>query len=214
MWLIAEDAIRLAWVRLRQRSPHDFDLTDANEDAITLKLYEILVDEVYGSGGVEGFDDSVMQIGSREAKIPNFNGQHPDKMPDLHICIIGRKDVRQSQDGIFIECKPVDPDHTAGADYCNEGIIRFVRGDYAWAMTTAMMIGYATDGYEIEPKLHNALKKSSTITSESMPILCTSSSTVLFCDQTQISVHKRNFQYIESGEAAPNITLRHLWLRK
>ncbi|MDB5342990.1 MAG: hypothetical protein JWP89_1367 [Schlesneria sp.] len=88
VWLVAEDAIRMAWVRLRQRSPERFDLTTADEDAITLKLHEILVDEVYGSGQVEGFDDTMMHIGSRESKIRNFDGQHPDKMPDLHSALL------------------------------------------------------------------------------------------------------------------------------
>jgi len=214
VWLIAEDAIRLAWVRLRQLPGHEFDLATAHEDAITLRLHEILVDEVYGSGQVDGFDDNIMQIGSREAKIRNFNGQHPDKMPDLHIGMIGRRNVRQSQDGIFVECKPVDTDHTAGVHYCDKGITRFVRGDYAWAMTSAMMVAYASDGYAIDPKLTDALEKSTTITTESMPSPCPASQTVLFCDQTQISIHQREFQYTETGADARSITLRHLWLRR
>lgn len=120
VWLIAEDAIRMAWVRLRQRSPAVFDLASATEDTITLKLHEVLVDEVYGTGAVEGFDDTVMQIGTREAKFRNFNGEHPDKMPDLHIGVLQRANVRQSQDGIFVECKPVDAVHTVGVHYCDK----------------------------------------------------------------------------------------------
>lgn len=214
VWLIAEDAIRMAWVRLRQRSPAVFELASANEDTITLKLHEVLVDEVYGTGAVEGFDDTIMQIGSREAKFQNFNGKHPDKMPDLHIGILQRANVRQSQDGIFVECKPVDADHTVGVHYCDKGISRFVEGDYAWAMTTALMVAYAARGYAIDPKLIDALTRSDTISTVSMPTPCPSSETVLFCDQTQVTVHRRDFQYVESGEAAPNITLRHLWLRR
>ena len=214
VWLVTEDAIRLAWVRLRQRTFEGFDLAAADEDAVTLKLHEILVDEVYGTGQVEGFDDTVIQIGSREAKIRNFDGQSPDKMPDLHIAVVGRERVRQSQDGIFIECKPVDADHTAGVHYCEKGILRFVRGDYAWAMTTAMMVAYAKDGYTIEPKLTDALKKSTTISTKSMPSQCASPETLLFSATTQVTVHERNFRYVETGEAAPDITLRHLWLSR
>ena len=214
VWLIAEDAIRMAWVRLRQLSPATFDLASANEDSITLKLHEILVDEVYGSEAVEGFDDTVMQVGTREAKFRNFNGEHPDKMPDLHIGILQRANVRQSQDGIFVECKPVDAVHTVGVHYCDKGIIRFVHGDYAWAMTSALMVAYAKDDYTIDPKLNDALKRSNSISTVSLPTPCSSSETVLFSDQTQVSIHQRNFRYVESGEAAPNITLRHLWLRR
>lgn len=214
VWLVAEDAIRAAWVRLRKLPVHVFDLATADEDTITLRLHEILVDEVYGSGQVAGFDDTVMQIGSREAKIRNFDGKHPDKMPDMHIGIIRRENVRQSQDGIFVECKPVDTKHTAGVHYCDKGIIRFVRGDYAWAMRTAMMVAYASEGYTIDPKLTDALTKSTTISTDVMPTQCQSSETVLFCDQTQLSVHQRDFLYVETGSDAPSIKIRHLWLRR
>ncbi|MDB5342989.1 MAG: hypothetical protein JWP89_1366 [Schlesneria sp.] len=81
-------------------------------------------------------------------------------------------------------------------------------------MTTAMMVAYAKDGYAIDPKLTDALKKSTTISTTSMAILCPSSETVLFCAQTQITVHQRMFCYAETGEDAPDITLRHLWLSK
>ena len=192
----------------------EFDLVHAHEDTITQRLHEILVDEVYNSGQIDGFDDQVMQIGTREAKFRNFNGKSLDKMPDLHVAIIGRDNVRPSQDGIFIECKPVDRTHTAGVHYCDKGIIRFVRGDYAWAMTTAMMIAYAADGYDIDPKLVDALNKSRSIETESMPVVCGVSQTILFCDQTHVSHHKRDFQYVETGEQAPPIELRHLWLRR
>ena len=213
-WLIAEEAIRLAWVRLRQRAIDGFNLATADEDAITLKLHEILIDEIYQSGQVPGFDDALMQIGYREAKIRNFNGQHPDKMPDLHISIISRQGIRRTQDGIFVECKPVDADHTTGVHYCDKGILRFVRGDYAWAMTAAMMVAYAKGGYTIDPKLTDALGRSSTIATVSMPTQCASSVAVLFSVPTQITVHSRNFRYTETGKDAPDIAIRHLWLNR
>jgi len=192
----------------------EFDLANADEDTITQKLHETLVDEIYNSGQIDGFDDKVMHIITREAKYRNFNGATLKKMPDLHVAMIGRADVRRSQDGIFIECKPVDLDHSAGVHYCDKGIIRFVRGDFAWAMTIAMMIGYAADGYDIDPKLLDALNKSQSIVTESMPVVCGVSQTILFCDQTYVSRHKRKFKYSETGEQAPPIELRHLWLRR
>jgi hypothetical protein len=192
----------------------EFDLASADEDTVTEKLHEVLVDEVYNSGSVAGFDDNLMQIATREAKVRNFNGTVLDKMPDLHIGIIGRTNVRRSQDGVFVECKPVDHSHTAGKHYCSKGIIRFVRGDYAWAMTSAMMVGYAAVEYAVDPKLVNALKRSKTIVTTSMPTACTSSQAILFSDQTYTSRHERNFTYVETGESALVIDLRHLWLRR
>lgn len=192
----------------------EFDLALADEDTITQKLHEILVDEVYNSGQVDGFGDNVMHLITREAKYRNFNGETLRKMPDLHVSIIGRSDIRASQDGIFIECKPVDREHTVGVHYCDAGIIRFVRGDYAWAMTSAMMIGYAAAGYDIEPKLVTALDKSLSIVTDCAPVVCSVSQTVLFCDPTHVSSHQRDFNYVETGKQAPPIELRHLWLRR
>ena len=214
VWLIAEDAIRLAWFRLLQLSPTSFDVASADEDAITLKLHEILVDEVYGTGAVAGFDDTVMQVATREAKFRNFNGKHPDKMPDLHIGILNRRNVQQSQDGIFVECKPVDANHTVGVHYCDKGIIRFVQGDYAWAMPTAMMVAYAAEGYSVDPKLKEALARSSSIKTICPPSICPLSESILFSERTHITVHRRDFRFVENGESAGNITLRHLWLRR
>ncbi|MCH8043443.1 MAG: hypothetical protein IID44_06955 [Planctomycetes bacterium] len=214
VFLIVEEAIRLAWVRIRQMDVAEFDLANAHEDTITQRLHEILFDEIYDSGRVEGFDDNLMETGTRETKYRNFNGTILDKMPDLHIGIRGRKNIRPSQDGVFIECKPVDQKHTAGAHYCTLGIARFVRGDYAWAMTNAMMVGYAAEKYTVEPKLLDALDKSEIIVTTSTPTACDSSQTILFSDQTYSSRHKRDFRYVETGKDAPDIVLRHLWLRR
>ncbi|MEX2170379.1 MAG: hypothetical protein WD851_13780 [Pirellulales bacterium] len=189
-------------------------MANADEDTTTQKLHEILVDEIYNSGKVAGFDDTLLQVATRDAKFPNFNGTLLDKMPDLHVTIIGRTGVRQSQDGIFIECKPVDQNHTAGVHYCDKGISRFVKGDYAWAMTTAIMVAYVADGYTIDPKLLDALKKSVSIVTQIMPANCPSSPTILFCEQTQVSRHKRCFKYVETGLDAPSIELRHVWLKR
>ncbi len=103
----------------------------------------MLLDDIYDSGQVEGFDSTLISKGTREEKIRNFNGEHLDKMPDMVFGIIGRHVFMRTQDGIFVECKPIDASHTAGVHYCDKGIIRFVRGDYAWCLVSALMVGYA-----------------------------------------------------------------------
>ena len=44
------------------------------------------------------------------------------------------------------------------------------------------------------------------------PTQCSSSQAILFSDETYISRHERHFSYVETGEIAPAIVLRHLWL--
>jgi len=48
----------------------------------------------------------------------------------------------------------VQSGRAAGGHYCDKGIIRFVRGDYAWAMRDALMVGYVTEGYSITTKAY------------------------------------------------------------
>ncbi len=145
--LVVEVAICAAWTLMTNRGRVGFDLQTANEDTVTHELYERLYDEVFDKGVVGGFDRQVFASIRREPKVRNFDGRNPDKMPDLLVEFIDRPaGVMNSQHGLFIECKPVDRKHPAGSAYCDEGLIRFTRGDYAWAMQSAMMVGYARGG--------------------------------------------------------------------
>ena len=212
--LVVEDAIKVAWSIIRKLPAHKFDLASADEDTITQKLHEILMDELFDSDTVPGFNGELIAKGTREEKLRSFDCKHSDKMPDLIFGVVGRDVYMRTQDGVFIECKPVDTSHTAGVHYCDKGIIRFVRGDYAWCMLSAMMVGYAAEGYTIIPKLTDALTKSTTITTKAAPAKCPQSRSVLFSQDAHVSVHERNFSYVETGEPAPDITLRHVWLNR
>jgi hypothetical protein len=68
-----------------------------------------------------------------------------------------------------------------------KGLIRFIRGDYAWAMQSAMMLGYAAATHSIADA--------------TAPEVVTTS-------------HQRNFQYVEIAKAAGPISIRHLWLKR
>jgi hypothetical protein len=82
-------------------------------------------------------------------------------------------------------------------------------------MTNALMVGYARKGYTIQPKLTDALAFShSKIPTINSPQLCVHSKHGVMNEAVQISQHKRTFKYIENGENAPPITLRHLWLKR
>ena len=214
VFLIVEEAIRVAWALLREKRRAAFDLLTADEDVVTHELYETLWDGVFAQGLVEGFNRELFTTITRESKLRNYDGETLDKMPDLLIGLIGRLNVSlPSQDWLFIECKPVDPSHSLVSHYCKKGIARFVRGEYAWAMTSALMVGYARQGYTISPRLLDALKASS----DEIPTLdslqsCGHSNATSFSDTVHISKHGRMFKYVETGLAAPSIALRHLWL--
>lgn len=215
--LIVEAAIGAAWELMTNRGRTDFDLQTADEDAVTHELYERLYDEIFDKGIVDGFDREIFASVRREPKVRNYNGSNLDKMPDLLVEFIDRPvGAMNSQHGLFIECKPVDRQHPAGSAYCDAGLIRFVRGDYAWAMQNAMMVGYAKEGYSLNPELSEALASNRKVPIPlcSEPAACPSTRASAFAEQVVISKHQRTFNYPESNLAAGIIVIRHLWLRR
>ena len=216
VFLVVEEAFCAAWERLRTIPRVGFDLLYADEDAVTEALYEVLYDEVFDKNTVDGFNRELFRMGTRESKVRNYDGTELDKMPDLLVGMVDRpRNVKNTQDWLFIECKPVDADHSVGVHYCDKGIIRFVRGEYAWAMTSALMIGYVRNGYSITPKLTKALqKREKQISTITLPCPCQLSKAGKNNEVVHISQHSRTFSYIQTRQLAPAITLRHLWLRR
>jgi hypothetical protein len=216
VFLIIEKAVCAAWDLLRNQPRPGFDLQTATEDEITLALQEAVFDQIFDSGTVPGFDRQLFSSVIREQKVRNYNYSSPDKMPDLTIALVNRPaGVINSQDGIFVECKPVDATHGAGGHYCDKGLSRFVVGDYAWAMTSALMIAYTVKPYTISPKLSEALKaRATTLLTLSGPDPCSASSAGSHNEVVQISDHGRSFVYPDTGKAAGPISIRHLWLAR
>jgi len=216
VFLIVEEAIRVSWQRLGEKTILDFDIGSAEEDSVTLELYRVFYDEVFDKGMVGGFDDERFTVGTRESKLPNYDGSKPDLMPDLLVAIKGRRDVSlRTQDWLFIECKPVDAKHTVGVHYGAKGIARFIRGDYAWAMTSALMVGYASNGYRITPKLIETLGvRADEFKVKRLPTPCHLSPCTSGAEKVHITQHARVFDYAENAQPAPQIKLRHLWLSR
>lgn len=211
--LVVVKAIVEAWRVLRDEPRRGFDLSKATEDQITLELRNCLVDDVLESGRIKGFDPETFVV-SREPKYESYDRTHPDKMPDLHVAVM--RDCRPGQrsaDGIFVECKPVDRDRTAGAAYCDKGLIRFVKGEYAWAMPHALMVGYADTGYTVDVKLKVALgtRKRRLKTSGDV-VKGTRGNLGGYAQDLHQTTHKRGFTYPATKTKAPEITIDHVWL--
>jgi hypothetical protein len=214
VFLVVENAFRAAWQILRTSARQGFDLATAVEDDVTHELYEVLCDEIFDKNGVDGFDRQLFSKPTRESKVRNFNGGTLDKMPDLLIGLVNRPNVfKPSQDWIFVECKPVDAKHALRRHYCDRGLIRFVQGDYAWTMHSALMVGYVKTGITILPKLADAIRaKAATIPTSQLPRKCRRSASTSFSEPSHVSRHERTFSYVETTRNAPPITIRHLWL--
>ena len=215
VFLVVEEAMRKAWNLLRTDPHGGFDLVNATENVVTHEFHEALCDRVFAQGLVNGFDARMFTTITRDSKVRNYDGTLLDKMPDLLIGLVGRKSYRQTQDWLFVECKPVDASHSLVTHYCDRGVRRFVRGDYAWTMTSALMIGYTRGGYTISPKLVDALlSRRNEITTLDTPVACSRSTATSVSEPVHITRHVRTFRYAETQQPAPAIIIRHLWLRR
>jgi hypothetical protein len=212
---LVERAIAEAWQIIRDMPEGDFKIAVAQEDRITRELRTCLMNRVLDGGIVPGFTADLFRV-TREGKFESFDGSYLDKMPDLHIDIVRNSPVSlPSSDGLFVECKPVDRDHPAGSAYCDQGVVRFVKGDYAWSLPEALMIGYTSDGYTLPKKLKEAISKRKTeLKSAGGVRACPDCSAVGYAQRPHFTVHQRGFVYPSTNTKAPKITIRHLWFNR
>lgn len=205
--LILEDAIRAAWELLIETPPSTLNLATDLEEPLNFHLHEALADRVWSCGLVAGFDEMYFRDIQSAPEVCNFDRKELKKRPDMLVKLAGRPDtVKPSQDGIFIECKPVDTAHPLTSQYCRRGISRFVVGRYAWAMQEAIMIGYARELKDTVALLQEAFTKTQATTLSSGTPECGLN------EGSAVTRHRRSFCYSQTGAAAPEITLRHIWL--
>jgi len=154
----------------------------------------------------------------RQGQWANYNGAVLTKTPDM--CFKLRHDESESRpvipefDALFVECKPADATHPAGSKYCDDGLIRFVRGDYAWAMQEGMMLAFARDGRTIAKNLIPTMSESARMQSLhtlELPTATTCSMPTASAEPVHISRHKRTFSWLHGKGPATDITIYHLW---
>ena len=213
--LVAHLAVTRAFEIIREEG---CTLNSLLENDITIKLENVLNNQVLNRGEVEGFDKGFFGK-VRRVEVVNFDGTKKSKKPDLCFDLQreDRIDWDQLQDALFAECKPVDKKHSLDAHYCAvgkdcTGIERFVIGDYAWAMHEAMMIGYVRGAFRIHPDLATSLADSQRhelLGSPTIPVaLFRARDGTEPLHQTR---HSRRFKWKQTGQLATSITLYHSW---
>lgn len=211
--LIVHAVVERGLELLRTDPPEGFDLRTANEDVITFQLQWVIENRLRRKNEVSGFNRRSFGRVWREPKVTNFDGKHPDKMPDL-VFDLNRDSlpILGTQDGLFVECKPVDDAHAAGEHYCDRGLRRFVNGDYAWTMQEGMMVAYVRDGRSIGKSLLPALhgrRKALKIVADPSPIdgsRASKGAEILYA-----STHARGFPWPDGRGSACDIRIFHAW---
>ncbi len=208
-----------AFTKLRDRG---FPLATEREDSVTEQLFNVLENDLRQTGEIGGFNSTFYERVVRHAEVTNYNGQKLAKTPDLsfklrHAGAEPRR-VVSAHDALFVECKPVDAGHAAGSAYCDDGLIRFVNGDYAWAMQEAMMLGYVRSGRTIAGHLTPAMEVSTRRTSLGIiqPLQLCPGLAAAACAEAEavyLTKHHRAFPWRDGKGPATDITVYHLWHR-
>jgi hypothetical protein len=208
---IIVEAIHAAWQRIVEHADRSGGrLSDENEDVLTTRLEQTLYDIQTEPDHPSGFSASIFQEVVRDAAVTNYDDSSLKKRPDLTFRLQpSLPDVVQSPNyGLFVECKLVGPKRKL-SKYCKHGLLRFVVGEYAWAMPCGMMVGYACEGFTVESKLIRHLK-SMRGTSMNLRFLPRPAPTLSRVSTVFESGHGRTWR--RDGKSHGDITVLHLWL--
>jgi hypothetical protein len=142
----------------------------------------------------------------------SFDGSHLEKRPDLSIYLTNR----HRSFPLIAEAKIID-----GASgktevlYCQNGVRRFLDGEYGWGGREAFMLGYVRDGSTINAKLKPYLtppaQASKTFATLSGPDVLPGG----LHDRAR-SCHSRSFVYLHqypTQHKPGSIDLWHVWLK-
>ena len=215
--LLVRRVILRAFELLREQQ---FNLAAASEDEVTAALRSVIENDLRQTGGVAGFSRRTYETVARQGQVANYDGTRLTKTPDL--CFKLRHDDSEphitisEHDALFIECKPVDATHAAGGRYCDDGLCRFVDGDYAWAMEEAMMLAYARDRRTIAKHLIPAMREPARMRSLQTeqppePLTAAGAGATEFAEPVHISRHRRGFPWPHGKGPATPIDVFHVW---
>ncbi len=208
--ITVQNALAHAWRRLLEEDGEgSFTICGQEEDTITERLYMIL-DDIYSNEPDIIHGLSAFQTPVREGNLANRVGNKRDCQPDLAFRPLrGQLKTRSTtMAAIFVECKPIDSAHPIGSTYCKEGICRFTREDYAWAVDRAIMLGYVRNICALPHGLTCILHSESGRKKYSVEKELTLQGTTMHGDMVYCSTHQRN----QNSATAQPITLHHLWL--
>ncbi len=215
--LVIRRVLLRAFEIIRQELP---GIASTGEDDVTAALRSIIENRLRKTGDVAGFNGRSFEMVGRQSQFANFDGTRIGKEPDLYFKLRdddgGRGNVLSEFDALFVECKPVDATHAAGGRYCDDGLIRFIKGDYGWAMQEGMMLAYARNGRTIAkhliPAMSQPIRMSSlqTIDLPAAPNNSIAAPTTM-AESIHISRHRRPFPWMDGKGLASDITIYHLW---
>lgn len=213
--VIVQNTLSLAWRELIKKNRVDgFCICTSTEDEITERLHLIL-GEFHAAGDDIVVGLSQFETSNREGKFRNYNGKNLDKQPDLSFRPLrGHIPSKNTvPTAIFIECKPIDSSHPVKSTYCRAGLVRFVNGDYSWAVDRAMMVGYVRNNCSLPGGLSTSFSDNSVVKDLSINGELVELNPTQAGDLVYHSIHERAFKIPDSTASVGCITIHHLWLK-
>lgn len=191
--------VREAWSELLRLAPQV--ATNDPESGISAWL-EIKLNQRLGTN--QRFRQLVSSI-ARGRESLAADGHKHEKRPDLNFQLTRRN----SNFPLTVECKILDRRSNKHIGlYCNDGLRRFVCGEYGWWAQEGIMLAYVRDGSSFSDCLEPRLK-SDRISDNSLqweePL------TQLIPEDTAITRHGRSFE-LPNGAPGP-VIIWHLWLQ-
>ncbi|MCU0864183.1 MAG: hypothetical protein MUC36_10345 [Planctomycetes bacterium] len=209
------EACELAWSRLKAAlQGAGSAIEDLDEDAITTRLKELLnlmLREV--PSPVPGFDCAMFETVVRDAKVMDYEERSVDKMPDLVFRLVDATPgiAFSEYRGFFAECKIVENGARNAKLYCCKGVSRFVEGQYAWAMPSALMIGYARNGLAVDPHLRKELAQGQVQSPDPYATTALPNQAHGIAASAHRTAHSRGWAYKLGGQPG-EIEIVHVWL--
>jgi hypothetical protein len=197
-----------------------YSLATKKEDEITAALRGIIENDLRQSGSVKGFSCRTYETVVRQGQVSNYDLTKLMKTPDL--CFKLRNDDEEPRravsehDALFVECKPVDKTHAVGSKYCDDGLCRFVDGDYAWAMEEGLLLGYARHGRTIAKHLIPAMQEPKRLDRLKTAVLPNpvehpGAEAQHNAEALHVSRHRRGFSWVAGKGPATDILIYHSW---
>lgn len=188
------DTVEQVFADLVSRKPLEMSSSD---EAYVTALLEGALNKLLEDCS-ELFSQIVRSV-SRGKESVNYNGVNIEKRPDLSFSLTHHS----CRHPLIVEAKIIDaPKRKSIKLYCQEGVQRFINGDYAWACSEALMFAYVRDSSDIKTVLTPELSIDSSYNVVCVPTPVTGN--------LAISKHNRHFP-IGTTSAGP-IELWHLWL--
>lgn len=149
---------------------------------------------------------------ARGKETVSFDGAHLEKRPDLSIYLT----ARSPSFPLVVECKLIDAkEGKSQALYCNNGLRRFLTGEYGWALRESFMLAYVRDQSTICSSLLPFLEASLNTKPELFDIQELPSASAHAKLDLARTAHGRGFRYPQREPPADvpgTISIWHLWL--